>query len=60
MSWYGGDIYGICELFDLHTEDVWGVLLVDAQNVFNSVNSMAALRNATIHKPRCSRFLFNH
>ena len=54
-----GAIHAVSELFDLHTGDDWGVLLVDAQNAFNSVNCMAALCNARILWPQCSRCLFN-
>ena len=51
-----GAIHAVWELFDLHSDDSWGVLLVDARNAFNSVNCVAALR---VLWPWCSRFLFN-
>ena len=54
-----GAIHVVWELFDLHSDDSWGVLLVDARNAFNSVNHVAALWNARVLWPRCSRFLFN-
>jgi len=38
-----GAIHAVCELFDQHSGDSWGVLLVGAQNAFNSVNCMTAL-----------------
>ena len=43
--WAGmeGAIHAVRELFDLHSDDGWGVLLVDARNAFNSVNHVAAL-----------------
>ena len=41
-----GAIHAVCELFDLHSDDGRGVLLVDARNAFNSVNRVAALWNA--------------
>ena len=31
-------IHAVCELFDLHSDDSWRGLLVDAGNAFNSVN----------------------
>ena len=38
-----GVIHAVRELFDLYSDDGWGVLLVDARNAFNSVNCVAAL-----------------
>ena len=54
-----GTIHAVHELFDLNSDDGWGVLLVDARNAFNSVNRVAALWNARVLWPRCSRFLFS-
>ena len=52
-------MYAVRELFDKHCNFGWGLLLVDATNAFNSVNRVAALWNATVLWPWCSRFLFN-
>ena len=52
-------IHAVCELFDLHNDDSWGVLLVDARNTFNSVDHVAALWNARVLWLYCSCFLFN-
>ena len=54
-----GATHTVHEQLDLHTGDDWGVLLVNARNVFNSVNCIAALCNARILWPRCFYFLFN-
>ena len=54
-----GSIHAVCELFDEHYNLGWGLLLVDANKAFNSVNSVAALWNARVLWPRCSRYLFN-
>ena len=43
-----GAIHAVCELFDLHSDDSWGGLFVNARNAFNSVDHVAALWNARI------------
>ena len=53
-----GAIHAVCELFDLRSDDSWRILLVDTQNVFNSVNRIAALWNARVLWQCCSRFPF--
>ena len=54
-----GAIHAVRELFNDHCNFGWGLLFVDATNAFNSVNRVAALWNARVLLPRCSRFLFN-
>ena len=56
-----GAVHAMNDLFAQHSDSVpdWGVLLVDASNVFNSLNHPALLWNAHILWPHCSRFLFN-
>ena len=51
-----GAIHAVCELFNEHCR---GLLFVDATNVFNSVNRVAAFWNARVLWPQCSRFPFN-
>ena len=52
-----GAIHAMSSLFD--SGEVECVLLVDAKNAFNSMSRPAALWNARVLWPRCSRFLFN-
>ena len=54
-----GAVHAINDSFNNHSEDGWGVLMVDASNAFNSINRLAILWNARTLWPRCSRFLFN-
>ena len=52
-------IHAIKTLFNDHSEEGWGLLLIDAANAFNSISRPMALWNARILWPRCSRFLSN-
>ena len=54
-----GAVHAMSALYDDHSNDGWGFLLMDAANAFNSVNRAAALWNARVLWPSCSRFLFN-
>ena len=54
-----GAVHAMSALYDDHSNDGWGFLLTDASNAFNSVNRAAALWNARVLWPNCSRFLFN-
>ena len=53
-----GAIHAVKELFDVNCDAGWGLLLVDAKDAFNSLNRVAALWNARVLWPICSRFLF--
>ena len=54
-----GAVHDLNELFEENQEDGLGVLIMDAENAFNSLNRNAALWNICVLWPRCSRFLFN-
>ena len=55
----GGAIHGISQLFESQCVDSGGLLLVDADNAFNSMKRSAGLWNARVLWSRCSRFLLN-
>ena len=54
-----GAIHAVRDMFEAHSEEGYGVLMVDAKNAFNSVNRVVGLWNARVYWPRCSKFLFN-
>ena len=43
-----GAVHVIRELFDDNRGSSWGLLLIDAKNVFNSLNRAAALWNVRV------------
>lgn len=51
-----GAVHAINDLFDEHSNDGWGVLLVDAANAFNSINRLALLWNARVLCPDVPAF----
>ncbi|KAL5477586.1 hypothetical protein EMCRGX_G024400 [Ephydatia muelleri] len=51
-----GAFHAMKELFETNRASGWGLLLVDANNAFNSLNRVAAI---CIQWPRCARFVFN-
>ena len=53
-----GAVHVIRELFDDNRGSSWGLLLIDAKNVFNSLNRAAALWNVRVQWPRCSYSTF--
>ena len=54
-----GAIDAIYECFEVHVQDGWGLLLIDAENEFNSISRPVFLWNVRILWTRCSCFLFN-
>ena len=52
-------IHAFSDFFKAEAPNGSGLLLVDADNAFNSVSRPAALWNARVLWPRCSRYLFN-
>ena len=54
-----GTVHAMSALYDDHSNDGWGFLLMVATNAFNLVNRVAALWNAQVLWPNCSHFLFN-
>ena len=54
-----GAIHALSDVFYDNKEDGCGMLLMDASNLFNSLNRETALWKARILWPRYSRFLFN-
>ena len=54
-----GAIHAMSEMFEDTKDSGFGLLLMDAQNAFNSLNRKAALLNIRKLWPRCSTFIFN-
>lgn len=56
-----GAIHAMNDLFQKKCQprSNWGMLLVDANNAFNSMNRQLALWQARIYWPHCARFLYN-
>ena len=53
-----GATHAMSDLFDSHN-DSYGMLIMDAENAFNSINRSSLLWNIRILWPRASRFIFN-
>ena len=46
-------------VFDMFNSNNYGVLVMDAQNAFSSINGTALVWNVRVLWPRASRFIFN-
>ena len=54
-----GAFHAMKELFESKTASGWGLLLVDANNAFNSFNRIAAIWNTRIQWSLCAKYVFN-
>ena len=54
-----GSIHGLRELFEKKSSNGFGLLLLDAENAFNSINGSFALLNARTLWSRAYTFLYN-
>ena len=52
-------IHAFSEIFNVEAQNGYGLLLIDADNAFNTISRPAALWNARVLWPRCSKYLFN-
>ena len=53
-------VHALNQLFEENHQNKWGVLMVAAENAFNSLNRTAALWNVRVLWPRCSWIFIQH